>query len=186
MAQRGQISEALLAGLHDPAARREAFDEVVDCWMRPLYWHVRRLVVLREDAEDVLQESFVRAYEALDDFRGGVAELRVWLYRITTRTALSHLRRRRRGLFTSLDDVSRELAVCVAGECGPDCDRALVRFQQAVLALPLQQRLVFNLRYYDELPYAEIARILHRSEASLRVNYHHAVERLKRILREEL
>lgn len=71
MAQRGQISEALLAGLHDPAARREAFDEVVDCWMRPLYWHVRRLVVLREDAEDVLQESFVRAYEALDDFRGG-------------------------------------------------------------------------------------------------------------------
>lgn len=74
----------------------------------------------------------------------------------------------------------------MAGECGPDCDRALVRFQQAVLALPLQQRLVFNLRYYDELPYAEIARILHRSEASLRVNYHHAVERLKRILREEL
>lgn len=78
MAQRGHISEALLAGLHDPAVRREAFDEVVDCWMRPLYWHVRRLVVLREDAEDVLQESFVRAYEALDDFRGGAAELRVW------------------------------------------------------------------------------------------------------------
>lgn len=186
MTEKGQISDGLLAGLHDPAARREAFDEVVGIWMRPLYWHVRRLVVVHEDAEDVVQECFVRAYEALDDFRGGPAELRVWLYRIATHTALSLLRRRRRGLFSSLDDVSRELADRVAEACGDAADRALVRVQQALLNLPLHQRLVFNLRYYDDLSYAEIARILQQREATLRVNYHHAVVKLKRILKEEL
>ncbi|EKC54877.1 RNA polymerase sigma-70 factor, ECF subfamily, partial [human gut metagenome] len=145
MAESRQISDGLLAGLHDPAVRREAFDAVVEAWLRPLYWHVRRLVVVHEDAEDVVQESFVKAYDALDSFRGGAAELRVWLYRIATRTALSLLRRRRRGLFSSLDDVSRELADRVSEECGDAAEEALVRFQQAVLNLPLRQRLVFNL-----------------------------------------
>ena len=181
MAESRQISDGLLAGLHDPAVRREAFDAVVGAWLRPLYWHVRRLVVVHEDAEDVVQESFVKAYDALDSFRGGAAELRVWLYRIATRTALSLLRRRRRGLFSSLDDVSRELADRVSEECGDAAEEALVRFQQAVLNLPLRQRLVFN----DGLSYAEIARILQQREPTLRVNYHHAVEKLKQILREE-
>ena len=185
MAESRQISDGLLAGLHDPAVRREAFDAVVEAWLRPLYWHVRRLVVVHEDAEDVVQESFVKAYDALDSFRGVAAELRVWLYRIATRTALSLLRRRRRGLFSSLDDVSRELADRVSEECGDAAEEALVRFQQAVLNLPLRQRLVFNLRYYDGLSYAEIARILQQREPTLRVNYHHAVEKLKQILREE-
>ena len=185
MAESRQISDGLLAGLHDPAVRRAAFDAVVGAWLRPLYWHVRRLVVVHEDAEDVVQESFVKAYDALDSFRGGTAELRVWLYRIATRTALSLLRRRRRGLFSSLDDVSRELADRVSEECGDAAEEALVRFQQAVLNLPLRQRLVFNLRYYDGLSYAEIARILQQREPTLRVNYHHAVEKLKQILREE-
>ena len=185
MAESRQISDGLLAGLHDPAVRREAFDAVVGAWLRPLYWHVRRLVVVHEDAEDVVQESFVKAYDALDSFRGGAAELRVWLYRIATRTALSLLRRRRRGLFSSLDDVSRELADRVSEECGDAAEEALVRFQQAVLNLPLRQRLVFNLRYSDGLSYAEIARILQQREPTLRVNYHHAVEKLKQILREE-
>lgn len=135
MAESRQISDGLLAGLHDPAVRREAFDAVVGAWLRPLYWHVRRLVVVHEDAEDVVQESFVKAYDALDSFRGGAAELRVWLYRIATRTALSLLRRRRRGLFSSLDDVSRELADRVSEECGDAAEEALVRFQQAVLNL---------------------------------------------------
>lgn len=71
MAESRQISDGLLAGLHDPAVRREAFDAVVGAWLRPLYWHVRRLVVVHEDAEDVVQESFVKAYDALDSFRGG-------------------------------------------------------------------------------------------------------------------
>jgi hypothetical protein len=101
-------------------------------------------------------------------------------------TALTMLRRRRPGLFSSLDDVSRILASRVAEECGEDADRTLVRFQQAILELPLKQRLVFNLRYYDRMPYGEIARVLGQREETLKVNYHHAVQKLKEKLTREL
>lgn len=186
MQEKCHISEEMLARLRDAATRREAFDRVVGLFLRPLYWHVRRLVVVHEDAEDVVQESFVRAWDALEDFRGDGSELRAWLYRIATNTVLSLLRRRRRGLFTSLDDVSRELAGRVAENAAAEADRMLVRFQQEVLALPLRQRLVFNLRYYDGLSYGEIAPILGLREETLRVNYHRAVEKLKQKLKEEV
>lgn len=173
------IDGETLAALRDPATRRTAFDGVVGTFLRPLYWHVRRLVVVHEDAEDVVQETFVKAYDSLGTFRGGEGELQAWLYRIATNEALSLLRRRKRRLFDSLDDVSRALQERVAECSAEDADRTLVRFQQAVLALPLRQRLVFNLRYFDEMPYERIAGILGRREATLRVNYHHAVEKLK-------
>ena len=149
-----------LSALRNPATRRGAFDRLVGAYLRPLYWHARRLVVVHEDAEDVVQETFIRAYDKIGTFRGGAGELGAWLYRIATNTALTMLRRRRPGLFSSLDDVSRILASRVAEECGEDADRTLVRFQQAILELPLKQRLVFNLRYYDRMPYGEIARVL--------------------------
>ena len=149
-----------LSALRNPATRRGAFDRLVGAYLRPLYWHARRLVVVHEDAEDVVQETFIRAYAKIGTFRGGAGELGAWLYRIATNTALTMLRRRRPGLCSSLDDVSRILASRVAEECGEDADRTLVRFQQAILELPLKQRLVFNLRYYDRMPYGEIARVL--------------------------
>ena len=175
-----------LTALRDPETRRGAFDGLVGEYLRPLYWHARRLVVVHEDAEDVVQETFVRAYDKIGSFRGGDGELGAWLYRIATNTALKLLRRRRPGLFTSLDEVSRSLAGRVADECGEDADRTLVRFQQAILELPLKQRLVFNLRYYDRMPYEQIARVLGQREQTLKVNYHHAVQKLKEKLTREL
>ena len=175
-----------LSALRNPATRRGAFDRLVGAYLRPLYWHARRLVVVHEDAEDVVQETFIRAYDKFGTFRGGAGELGAWLYRIATNTALTMLRRRRPGLFSSLDDVSRILASRVAEECGEDADRTLVRFQQAILELPLKQRLVFNLRYYDRMPYGQIARVLGQREETLKVNYHHAVQKLKEKLTREL
>ena len=134
----------------------------------------------------MVQETFIRAYDKIGTFRGGAGELGAWLYRIATNTALTMLRRRRPGLFSSLDDVSRILASHVAEECGEDADRTLVRFQQAILELPLKQRLVFNLRYYDRMPYGQIARVLGQREETLKVNYHHAVQKLKEKLTREL
>ena len=175
-----------LSALRNPATRRGAFDRLVGAYLRPLYWHARRLVVVHEDAEDVVQETFSRASDKIGTFRGGAGELGAWLYRIATNTALTMLRRRRPGLFSSLDDVSRILASRVAEECGEDADRTLVRFQQAILELPLKQRLVFNLRYYDRMPYGQIARVLGQREETLKVNYHHAVQKLKEKLTREL
>ena len=175
-----------LSALRNPATRRGAFDRLVGAYLRPLYWHARRLVGVHEDAEDVVQETFIRAYDKIGTFRGGAGALGAWLYRIATNTALTMLRRRRPGLFSSPDDVSRILASRVAEECGEDADRTLVRFQQAILELPLKQRLVFNLRYYDQMPYGQIARVLGQREETLKVNYHHAVQKLKEKLTREL
>lgn len=180
------ISAEELAALRDPAARRGAFDRLVGEYIRPLYWHTRRLVVVHEDAEDAVQETFIRAYDKIGTFRGGREELGAWLYRIATNTALTLLRRRKPGLFSSLDDVSRSLAGRVADECGEEADQILVRFQQAVLELPLKQRLVFNLRYYDQLSYEQIARVLEQREETLKVNYHYAVQKLKEKLTREI
>ena len=148
--------------------------------------HARRLVVVHEDAEDVVQETFVRAYDRIGTFRGGSDEIGAWLYRIATNTALTLLRRRKTGLFASLDEVSRTLAGRVAEECGEDADQMQVRFQQAVLELPLKQRLVFNLRYYDGMSYGQIARVLGQREQTLKVNYHYAVQKLKEKLTQEI
>ncbi|WP_305140679.1 RNA polymerase sigma factor [Alistipes finegoldii] len=100
------ISAEELAALRDPGARRGAFDRLVGAYLRPLYWHARRLVVVHEDAEDVVQETFVRAYDRIGTFRGGSDEMGAWLYRIATNTALTLLRRRKTGLFASLDEVA--------------------------------------------------------------------------------
>lgn len=176
--------EQMAEQLRTEAHRNEAFTRLVERFTEPLFWHARRLVVARQDAEDVVQETFERAYTHLSGFRGGGAELRAWLYRIATNTAVGCLRRRRRGLFTSLESVGRELRERVVEECGPTADETLVRFQKALLGLPLKQRIVFNLRYYDELPYAEIARITGSREESLKTNYHYAVKRIKEELTE--
>lgn len=179
------IAAEELTALRDPETRCGAFDRLVGAYLRPLYWHARRLVVVHEDAEDVVQETFIRAYDKVGTFRGGSDELGAWLYRIATNTALTMLRRRKPGFFTSLDEVSRTLAARVAEESGEDADLTLVRFQQAILALPLKQRLVFNLRYYDRMPYAQIARVLGQREETLKVNYHYAVRKLKEKLTQE-
>lgn len=176
------ITPERLTALHDPATRCEAFDRLVGELLQPLYWHTRRLVVVHEDAEDATQEAFIRAYDKIGSFRGSGGELMAWFYSIATNTALTMLRRRKRGLFTSLDEVSRELASCLADHCPADADRTLVQLQQAVLELPLKQRLVFNLRYYEQMPYAQIARVLGQKEESLKVNYHYAEQKIKQKL----
>ncbi|MEG0789878.1 MAG: RNA polymerase sigma factor [Alistipes sp.] len=167
--------------LRDPATHREEFDRLIDRYTEPLYRHVRRLVVVHEDAEDVVQETFIRAYGHIGEFRGSAQELSAWLYRIATNTAFSALRHYKRGLFSSIDSpcVLRELKQRLMETCEPNTDAGLIRFQQVVLGLPLKQRLVFNLRYYDEMPYGQIARILNQKEESLKVNYHYAVRKIK-------
>ena len=180
------ISDALLRELHDSETRSAAFGRLLESCLTPLYWHARRLVVVHEDAEDVVQETLLRAYKGIDRFRGDGPALKAWLYRIATNRALSLLGRRRRSLLPPLDAVSRTLAGRVSEQAAPDSDELLVRFQQAVLRLPLKQRLVFNLRYYDEMPYAQIAGVLRQREKTLRVNYHLAVCNLKRQLTEQL
>lgn len=148
-----------------------------------LYWHIRRLVVSHDDAEDALQETFIKIFTKADGFKGDEGSLAAWFYQIATREALQLLRRRAKP-FQSLDSLGESLSELVAIESAPDADRTAVLFQQALMTLPTQQRIAFNLRYYDELPYEQIARITGKSEGTLRTNYHYSVEKIKQYLKE--
>ncbi len=159
----------------------EILNLAADQYGERLYWHIRRLVVSHDDAEDALQETFLKIYTKAASFRGESSSLPAWFYRIATNEALQTLRRRVR-LFQSIDDLSETLSEQVTTESAPDASRASVLFQKATMLLPTQQRVAFYLRYYDELPYDQIARITGHSEGSLRTNYHYAVKTIKKYL----
>lgn len=144
-----------------------------------IYGHVRRLLVSHEDAQDALQETFVRVYRSWDTFRGDSA-LSTWIYRIATNEALRILEARKREAQLTDEAQQEELIGKLKASEYVDYEDALaVRFQEAVLSLPEKQRLVFNFRYYDELGYDEIARILDTKVETLKVNYHYAKEKIK-------
>ncbi|MGN0191762.1 MAG: RNA polymerase sigma factor [Candidatus Cryptobacteroides sp.] len=162
---------------------KDIIHQVTELYGKRLYWHIRRIVVGHDDAEDVLQDTFLKICDKAESFRGDEKSLLAWCYRIATNEAL-HLLRRRARLFQSLDSVSAGLSVKLAEESAPDADRMSLLFQQAVLQLSTWQRIVFNLRYYDELTYTEISEITGKSENSLRTNYSYAVNKIKDYLKE--
>ena len=154
-----------------------------DRYGQRLYWHIRRLVVSHDDAEDALQETFIKIYTKAEMFKGEGPALEAWCYKIATNEALLLLRKRARAL-RGLDSLCGELSGMVVAESAPDADRSEVLFQQAIQQLSTQQRLAFNLRYYDEMSYTQIAGITGKSENSLRTNYHYAVAKIKEYLKE--
>jgi len=169
---------ALQRKLHDPDHREEGFKELMQQYGRTLYWHIRRIVVGHEDAEDVLQETCIKVMKGIGTYKGE-GPLVMWLYRIATREALQHLRRQA-GLFQSIDSLTAKLQA----ESHLDGNELAVLFQQALLTLPTQQRIAFNMRYYDELSYEEISRITGKSVATLKTNYHYATQRVKDYINE--
>ena len=159
----------------------EAFDLLIEQYGDRLYWHIRRIVVQHEEAEDVLQETFARAYLSISGFRGDTeSSLTAWLYRIATTLSINVLRKRKRGLFSSLDSVRGDLLATFEHEIEPSADKIIVRLQKAILALPTKQRLVFNMRYYDELSFEQISQITGQSVSTLKTNYHYAVQKIKK------
>ncbi|MDB0680554.1 sigma-70 family RNA polymerase sigma factor [Bacteroides fragilis] len=141
-----------------------------------VYWHIRRLVVAHEDAQDATQETFVRIFRSLSSFKGECS-FRSWIYRIATNEALRILDQRRDDRM-SLDDSPVELNSMLADEYVDYSDLEAVRLQQAILALPTKQQLVFNLRYYNDLGYDEIAGIIGSTADSAKSNYHIAKEKI--------
>ena len=166
----------------DGAVSRAEFAALADAYTEPLYWHIRRMVVVHEDAQDLLQEMWIKAYRHIDGYKGGRAEIRAWLYRIATNLCLSHLKRRYERRFIFFGDEKTNILDRFSETISEPSESVEVRFQQALLSLPTKQRTVFNLRYYDELPYAEISRITGMSEATLKTNYHYAQQRIKELM----
>ncbi|MCF0204982.1 MAG: RNA polymerase sigma factor [Muribaculaceae bacterium] len=174
--------EILLKQLQDSSTRDSAFATLLKRYGSKIYWHIRRIVVCHEDAEDAMQETSINIYRSIANFKGE-SSLSTWIYRIATNEALKILRSRNNDVAD--EDVASELLQNkVVAESSMDAEKIEILFQQALLTLPTQQRIAFNMRYYDELSYEEIAQITGKNVGTLKTNYHFAVEKIKKFLKE--
>lgn len=148
-----------------------------------LYWHIRRLVLVHEDADDVLQNAFVKVYRGILQFEGK-SKLYTWLYRIATNEAITHLQSRARHATTTLDDPAGTLANRLHADEWFDGDATQSKLQIAITQLPEKQRIVFQLRYNDEMPYEEMSRMLDTSVGALKASFHHAVKKVEAFFQE--
>jgi RNA polymerase sigma factor (sigma-70 family) len=173
--------KVLLMEFRQEATRERAYTAIVKKYQEKLYWHIRRMVVDHDDADDVLQNTFIKAWGGLDNFRED-SQLYTWLYRIATNESLSFLEQQKRKATVNLDDVEAGLSNKVKADTNFDANRLEWKLQLAIQQLPEKQRLVFNLRYFDEMPYQEMSRVLDTSEGALKASYHHAAKKIEEFL----
>ena len=160
-----------------------AFNLIVRKYSERLYWHIRKIVISHDDTDDVLQNTFIKAWGALPDFRGD-SQLFTWLYRIATNEALTFLKKKRTKFFLPLVDVERQLSNSLEDDSCFNGDAIQKKLQKMVLKLPEKQRLVFNMRYYDEMKYEQISEVLGTSVGALKASYHHAVQKIEKLMEE--
>lgn len=166
--------------------KEKGFRLLMAKFSEPLYWHIRRLVVSHDDAQDVEQETFIKAYRSIDRLDNKDA-LTAWIYRIATRQALTLLERNKKTtLMSEALDEQDAMADMTADSYVDFSDLEAVRLQKAILSLPRKQQLAFNLRYYDEMDYDQIAQVAETTATTARVNYHLAKEKIKRYMQQEL
>ncbi len=184
MSKREVDNDTLVMMLKDRGQRDRAFSLFMEQYGRKLYWHIRRIVVDHEDAEDVMQETAINIFNSIEGFNEK-STLSTWVYRIATNEALRLLRRRTH-LFQSVDSLGESLTEKLESETECDLESAEVMFQKAVLQLPTQQRIAFNMRYYDELSYEEISQITGKNVNTLKTNYHIASNKIREMLKDNI
>jgi RNA polymerase sigma-70 factor (ECF subfamily) len=168
----------LLVQFREPATRERSFTLIIKKYQERLYWHIRRMVVSHEDANDVLQNMFIKVWNALDNFRED-SQLYTWLYRIATNESLTFLEQQKKRASVSLSDVESGLSNRLKAEKHFDANKLEWKLQVAIQQLPEKQRVVFNLRYYEEMPYEKMSKVLETSEGALKASYHHAVKKIE-------
>ena len=171
----------LLFRFKDPQTKESAFTAILKKYQEKLYWHIRRMVVDHDDANDVLQNMFIKVWKGLENFRED-SQLYTWLYRIATNESLTFLEQQKKRSSTSLSDVETGLENKLKADTNFDANRLEWKLQLAIQKLPEKQRVVFNLRYYDEMPYEEMSRVLETSEGALKASYHHAAKKIEEFI----
>ncbi|MDE6270911.1 MAG: sigma-70 family RNA polymerase sigma factor [Muribaculaceae bacterium] len=179
-----QDNPQLVERLRDPATVRAAFADVMAQYSEPLYHHIRRMVQDHEDANDLLQNTFMKAWGSVEHFRGD-ARLSTWLYKIATNETLSFLDRERKRRGLSVDDQEAALINTIEADKDIDGDELALRLRKAIATLPEKQRLVFNMRYYDDMRYDRMSEILGTSVGALKASYHLAVKKIEQFFSDE-
>lgn len=168
----------IISKVKDPQTRDYGFNLLVKAYKERVYWHVRKMVVDHDDADDLTQNVFIKVWKALDDFRED-SRLFTWIYRIATNECLNFLRKKRRRFFISIHDVGAELESKIDDGDQISGDEIQLQLQKAILKLPDKQRLVFNMKYFDELKFEDISEITGTSIGALKASYHLAVKKIE-------
>ena len=175
--------DEIVAALRDPERRRAAFARVVDDYGEKLYWQIRKMVLAHEDANDLLQNTFLKAWTNLDYFRGE-AKLSTWLYKIAVNECLTFLAKQRSQQQISLDDADQFLVDRLESDPYFDGYAVQLKLQKAILTLPEKQRLVFNMKYFEEMKYEDMSALLGTSVGALKASYHLAVKKIEQFFNE--
>ncbi|MCB0710847.1 MAG: sigma-70 family RNA polymerase sigma factor [Ignavibacteriae bacterium] len=172
-----ELDDKELLELYHSGQKERMFNELVRRYQKRIYWVARRMVKRHEDADDIAQDVFVKAYTALEGFRGD-SNIYTWLYRIAVNLSINHLRKQKVRNAVDLDDYLPFLSK------DADQDKKMMRrenvslIEEAIATLPEKQRAVFIMRYYDEMPYEQISAILGTTVGGLKANFHHAVKKV--------
>jgi len=173
-----QDDKELLLQFKNAVTKERAFTAIIKKYQEKLYWHIRRMVVQHEDANDVLQNMFIKVWNGLENFRED-SQLYTWLYRIATNESLTFLQQQKKRSSVSLDNEESTISRKIKADEHFDANKLEWKLQLAIEKLPEKQRAVFNLRYYEEMPYEEMSKVLETSEGALKASYHHAVRKIE-------
>ena len=178
------VEETLVHQLKQADTQAKAFEVLINTYKERLYWHVRRIVLNHDDADDVLQNTFIKVYRNIDGFKGD-SKLYSWMYRIATNEALSFLKKKSNKLGVNSVELQERMANNLQADVYFEGDQIQLKLQKAIATLPEKQKLVFNMKYFDELKYEEISEILETSVGALKASYHLAVKKLETYLKED-
>lgn len=176
--------EDFLVRLQDPATREKAFEELVGTYQERLYWHIRRIVLDHDDTDDVLQNTFIKVFRNIGGFKGD-SKLYSWMYRIATNESLSFLKQKSRKLGVGSLELQEKLVDQLESDVYFDGDEIQLKLQRALAQLPEKQKLVFNMKYYQNMKYDDISAVLGTSVGALKTSYHHAVKKIEAFLTTE-
>jgi len=170
--------QQILDSLKDPSTKELAFRHLISTYKERLYWHIRKIVLNHDDADDVLQNTFIKIWNGLDSFRAE-SSLFTWLYRIATNESITFLNQRKRKMMSRLTGENEYLINNLESDTYFDGDEWQMLLQKAIATLPEKQRLVFNMKYFDEIKYEKMSEILGTSVGALKASYHHAVKKVE-------
>ena len=175
--------QQILDNLRDPSTKELAFRYLVAKYKERLYWHIRKMVLNHDDADDVLQNSFIKTWNGIDTFRAE-SSLFTWLYRIATNESITFINKNKRRMMTGLSDSNEYLIGNLESDSYFDGDEWQMLLQKAIAQLPDKQRIVFNMKYFDEIKYEEMSEILGTSVGALKASYHHAVKKVEEFVKQ--
>ncbi|MDE3740752.1 RNA polymerase sigma factor [Maribacter polysaccharolyticus] len=176
--------DTLVDDLRRPETQAKAFEVLVNTYKERLYWHIRRIVLNHDDADDVLQNTFIKIYKNIDGFNGE-SQLYSWMYRIATNEALTLLKKKSKNMGISDAELQERMVSNLEADVYFNGDEIELKLQRALATLPKKQKLVFNMKYYQDMKYEEISEALQTSVGALKASYHLAVKKLEAFLKED-